>query len=659
MVGQVIILQVCKSFLKFTWLFGVIIGMLSLGLILVHRLPMNIHNPVAPSLASTPLSPAIGPLRVSAVNARYFDDGAGHLVYLAGAHTWMNLQEYSSANPPPAFDYTAFLDFLQANQHNFFRLWAWEQTKWGPWTTEEIWFAPLPYRRTGPGLALDGEPKVDVTQFNQAYFDRLRTRVIQAGERGIYVSIMLFNGFSIDRKSSGPGNAWPGHPYNGQNNSNGINGDINQNNEGEELHSLQVPSVTALQEAYVRKVIDTVNDLDNVLYEISNESPATSQDWQSHMINVIKQYEEGKPKQHPVGMTVEYPDGDNRELFASPADWISPNSTDGYKDVPPVADGDKVIILDTDHLWGVGGDRKWAWKSFTRGHHLLYMDCFGGANNDCPGWNPDDPTRLSILANLGYILTYANRINLAAMLPQPELSSTKWILANPAVNDAAYLTYLPEGGTVTVDLSATPGELNSEWFNPETGAKTDGGVVTGGASRSFPAPFAGDAVLYLYSKPAEQKFRLYLPVSGQGAVSVTPAGPYTAGQPVTVSAVPAPGWAFAAWKGDVAGLTTPLTLTMTQDMTITALFVAMTVPTYTVTLRIVGQGAVALTAAGPFTQGQTMQITALPDPSWTFTGWSGNLRGPLHSLMTTITNPLHITATFATNQSFIPTVVSE
>ena len=35
---------------------------------------------------------------------------------------------------------------------------------------------------------------------------------------------------------------------------------------------MQVSAVTALQEAYIRKVIDTVNDLDNVLYEISNES---------------------------------------------------------------------------------------------------------------------------------------------------------------------------------------------------------------------------------------------------------------------------------------------------------------------------------------------------------------------------------------------------
>ena len=36
----------------------------------------------------------------------------------------------------------------------------------------------------------------------------------------------------------------------------------------------------------MRKVVDTVNDLDNVLYEISNESPGNSQDRQYHMIKL-------------------------------------------------------------------------------------------------------------------------------------------------------------------------------------------------------------------------------------------------------------------------------------------------------------------------------------------------------------------------------------
>ena len=56
---------------------------------------------------------------------------------------------------------------------------------------------PFPWQRTGPGLALDGKPKFDLNLFNQSYFDRLRSRVIAAGERGIYVSIMLFEGYGL------------------------------------------------------------------------------------------------------------------------------------------------------------------------------------------------------------------------------------------------------------------------------------------------------------------------------------------------------------------------------------------------------------------------------------------------------------------------------
>ncbi len=41
------------------------------------------------------------------------------------------------------------------------------------------------------------------------------------------------------------------------------------------------------------KVIDTVNDLDNVLYETVNEGDGTSVDWQYHMIDFIKSYESG------------------------------------------------------------------------------------------------------------------------------------------------------------------------------------------------------------------------------------------------------------------------------------------------------------------------------------------------------------------------------
>ena len=454
-------------------------------------------------LESVPASKATGPLRVSQVNPRYFTDDSGKAIYLTGSHTWSNLQDNGGSNPPPVFDYTAYLDFLVQNNHNFFRLWSWEQSRWTLETQDDnYWFYPLPYQRTGPGDALDGQPKYDLTKFNQAYFDRMRERIIEAGNRGVYVSIMLFDGWSIEKAKGqySENNPWHGHPFNKNNNINGIDGDPNGNDSGEETQTLDIPAVTAIQEAYVKKVIDTVNDLDNVLYEISNESNNNSEPWQYHMINFIKSYEAGKPKQHPVGMTAVWPGGYNPDLFNSPADWISPNNSDGTAmDDPPATDGTKVVLADTDHLCGICGDRVWVWKSFTRGENPIFMDGYDGAGYGVGGvgFNFNDPQWVSLRKNLGYTLAYANRMNLIAMQPRPDLVSTRFCLANPSSGQAEYLIYLPSGGNVTVDLSETQGDLAIEWFNPGSGETTEGGKTTGGGNRSFTAPFIGDAVLYL------------------------------------------------------------------------------------------------------------------------------------------------------------------
>ena len=126
-----------------------------------------------------------GPLRVHPTNPRYFTDPNGQAVYLTGSHTWQSLQDgilagYTTVTQP--FDYTGYLNLLEVNHHNFIRLWRWELT------THE----PQPWQRTGPGQGLDGKLKFDLRRFNQAYFDRLRLRVTTARDRGIYVSIMLF-----------------------------------------------------------------------------------------------------------------------------------------------------------------------------------------------------------------------------------------------------------------------------------------------------------------------------------------------------------------------------------------------------------------------------------------------------------------------------------
>ena len=459
-------------------------------------------------VSASELRPTIqtnGPLQVDTTNPRYFADADGNIVYLTGSHTWSTLQDNGGSDPPVAFDYNQYLDFLEEHNHNFFRLWTWEEARWTTETSDtNYWFNPAPpFQRTGPGVSLDGKAKFDLTKLNQAYFDRMRARVEAAGQRGIYVSIMLFNGWSVSNAKGGfaLNNPWQGHPFNRNNNINGIDGDPNQDHSGEESHTLSIPALTAIQEAYIKKVIDTVNDLDNVLYEISNESADSSTAWQYQMINLIKSYEATKPLQHPVGMTVEYFGGDNERLFASPADWISPN---GPLYDPITADGRKVILHDTDHLCGICGDRDWVWMAFTRGLNPIFMDGYDGAGYGVGGngFDFDNITWVSLRRNLGYTHSFAQRMNMARMTPQNDLASTGYCLANPASTNAAYLVYVPDGGAVTIDLSATSGDLTLEWFNPATGVSTNGGTLRGGKQQTITTPFGDDAVVYLYQPVA-------------------------------------------------------------------------------------------------------------------------------------------------------------
>jgi len=482
---------------------------------------------------------------VSGANPRYFAVAPGggsdsRVVYLTGSHIWNNLHDGLGPGAacdatPEVNDYDAYLRFLTEHGHNFIRLWRWEQFKsQAAGGSFHLCMAPQPWPRTGPGTATDGKPTFDLSAFDDAYFDRLRHRVEAAGDAGIYVSVMLFDGFGL-HLTPAPDNV-AGHPFHAANNVNGIG--ISS------IGDYQVlpldPRVQELQERYIRKVVDTVHDLPNVLYEVANESsgggtldpaiaealglsaadhkPADSTQWQYWVIDVVKRYERDLGyDRHPVGMTMQYPVPDrarvNDPLFAGPADWISP----GYDDQdfpsrpgqpasrwyanPPVSDGRKVIISDTDHYALAMGDAPWAWKSFLRGHNPILMD-FGiidvadplDPSLGVPSYESFEPARFA----MGDTLRYADRMNLVATEPRGDLTSTGYALADPGME---YLVLQPEesGQSFTVTLDA--GTYASEWFSINDRETRRGGEVRvpSGQNVSFSAPFAqaGPSILCL------------------------------------------------------------------------------------------------------------------------------------------------------------------
>jgi len=459
--------------------------------------------------ADRPAASFAGPLRVHPDNPRYFTDDTGRAIYLTGAHTWRTVQDAGISFPPAAFDFSEFLDLVRKDDHNFVRLWIFESPAWVRPDSTILWLDPLPYERTGPGTAADGRPKFDVTRFNPVFFERLRSRVVAAGDRGMYVGVMLFQGFSVSRKSRNRRDTpWAYHPFHRANNVNGIDGDVNADGEGYETHELRVPEITRIQEAFVRKVVDTVNDRDNVIFEIGNECHGRSTAWQYHMIDVIRRYEAKKPKRHPVWMTFPWDgmdgSGSNEDLFESSAEAISPGSASGndkkaYELNPPAATGNKVVIVDTDHVNPGYLDRAdWAWKCFARGLHPIFMDNPPIRGNDkhptLADWSPDGPSAKTRAA-MGYTLQYARKMNLVAMTPRGDLSSTGYCQTAPGKE---YLIYQPGEGPFQVQL---PGEAGItfavEWFDPKTGRAMDSQPVKATGQSTFTPPITGDAVLYL------------------------------------------------------------------------------------------------------------------------------------------------------------------
>jgi hypothetical protein len=474
----------------------------------------------APFAAPADATPAPGPLRVLPANPRYFTADGETAILLVGSHTWSNLQDSGHTDPPEPFDYGRYLDFLVHQHHNFFKMWIWEQARWAPWLYTDRYFnEPLPYVRSGPGLALDGKPRFDLDRFNEAYFDRLRDRVRRAGDRGIYVAVMLFDAWSLDNRHGGlnRGNPWLGHPFNRANNINGIDGDGNGDGQGGECHQLVDPRITAYQDRYVERVIEAVGDLDNVLYEISNESWPDARDWEYHVIDHVHRYEATRPKRHPVGMTsyVGLKKSFERDLFESHAEWIAPNNGlhNEYIDAPPPASGAKVVVLDTDHLWGIGGDRTWAWKAFLRGYNLLFMDSYDGhavglgapapwdirfaswreivnkvlGRFDPPaGWDPDNPTAVELRASMGDIRGFSQRLPLARMTPHGELASTGYCLFGGTAGDSHYLALADNGSRrLRLDLTATLGTMDYEIFDTRAGVVVKQGRVEGGSQQEF------------------------------------------------------------------------------------------------------------------------------------------------------------------------------
>lgn len=475
------------------------------------------------SFDSAPSGVQVGLLRVHPTNPIYFTDDSGKAIYLGGHQIFVDLQDNTFGktviyNHQVTLDWNWYLGFARDRGINYIRNWSEFST--GCVSCPCIAANPMPYKRIpGYGNANDGGLKFDLNQFDETYFDRMRQRIIDAGQNHMTVSVMLLEVYGFQA-----GSLWETNVFNIKNNINGVNADRNGDGWGVEFWTAPSSELRSLHRKYVTKVIDTINDLDNVIFELGNEvgEVGGTANWLNDLANFVKSYESGKPKQHLIYMSpgglggpqVRRAQSFDRDSCIQDAyeydysnSWVSKSLLDSssadiiavsdhwgqnYNVDPPVNDTGKPTFMDEDHLGAFAPgafEHKVPWKAFTRGYHFsLYDHPFEVPSFESPEW---ERTR----RNIGAAVNYANAkfLSLAAMSPSVSISSTKYALANPG---AEYLIYQPNSGSFTVDMQS--GRYWYEWFEPQRVSVAGTGFYDASSGNNlFTPPFSGDAVLYL------------------------------------------------------------------------------------------------------------------------------------------------------------------
>ncbi len=219
-------------------------------------------------------------------------------------------------------------------------------------------------------------------------------------------------------------------------------------------------------------------------------------------------------------------------------------------------------------------------------------------------------------------------------------------------NGSLSLTVLKVGsGTVQIEPTGpyTTGQVITLTAVPASGWQFTG--WSGGANSSDNPKqvtlLSDMTVTATFTEQTGTTHQLFTSTVGSGDVEVDPAGPYTSGQTVTLTAVPASGWQFSGWSGGATGSNSPKQVTILADTTVTATFTAQTGPTYQLFIPSVGSGDVQVDPAGPYTSGQVVTLTAVPASGWYFVDWNGGADGSDNPMQLTLTDNTTVTATFA------------
>jgi hypothetical protein len=200
------------------------------------------------------------------------------------------------------FDYRKYLDTLAKDRLNNTRTFSGAYCEEpGNFNIASNTLAPMrdrficPWARSSTPGYPNGGNKFDLSQWDTAYFKRLKDFVGYASRRGVIVELNLYCPFYEE-------SMWKLSPMNAANNVNGV-GAVARTN----VYTLdRNGGLLDVQEKMVRKIVTELKDFDNVYYEICNEPyfGGVTLEWQGRIAEVIAETERPLGVRHLISQNI-------------------------------------------------------------------------------------------------------------------------------------------------------------------------------------------------------------------------------------------------------------------------------------------------------------------------------------------------------------------
>lgn len=429
------------------------------------------------------------------------------------------------------FDYKTYLQALGKDSLNNTRLFTGAYIeKLGDFGIQKNTLAPaegrviLPWRRSNtPGYTLGGN-KFDLTQWNEAYFTRLKDFMTEARRNGIIVEITLFSAHYAE--------GWNYSAFNPKNN-------VNQTDSvpSAVVNSLENGNILGYQEQYVRKIVNELNGFDNFYFEIQNEPWAEqadivftrneygpAEDWRSTLQVVSQRSNEW---QRQVARWIK-----DEESRLSHKHLISQNISNFHY---PITDPDPNISIFTFHYafpeavyenyhldraigfneTGFAGHadatyRRQAWRFLMAGgalfSHLDYSFSVGAERGQDTTYTAPGGGSPALRRQLSILKSFFERLNFVQLRPDYQVVKAAPGAMTEALSDgqAQWVIYLEPLALKPYELTLNlpSGSYQAEWTDVVTGKALETVKVMNG-KLAVPAG-SGDKVVVIRSSPGKK-----------------------------------------------------------------------------------------------------------------------------------------------------------